>query len=101
MLSQLLFHHLGKDKYNQLKSYYEQTKSEEKLTSITSSFSDVFQTFELHPINVESIASYQKDSSCPPIDSIDFSWIDHMLKQVLIPVTQILHMDNKYIIHHI
>src|SRR5699024_6766406 len=98
MLSQLLFHHLGKDKYNQLKSYYEQTKSEEKLTSITSSFSDVFQTFEPHPINVESIASYQKDSSGPPIDSIDFSWIEQMLKQRLIPVKKILNRENKRII---
>lgn len=97
MLSQLLFHHLGKDKYNQLKSFYEQAERKEDLKNITVSFGEVFQTFEPSALNVESISSYEKKSG-PPINSIDFSWIEQMLKQRLIPVKQILTRDNKRVI---
>lgn len=97
MLSQLLFHHLGKDKYNQLKSHYVQAEPKEELNNITASFSEVFQTFEPTPVNVESITPYQKESG-PNVDSIDFSWIEQMLKQRLIPVKKVLNRENKRII---
>lgn len=97
MLSQLLYHHLGERKFSQLKKHFESDIKYDEMKNITVSFNEVFQPFEPVPTKVESIENYQQEKG-PQIDPIDFSWIEHMLKQRLIPVKKVLTRDNKRVI---
>jgi len=97
MLSQLLYHHLGGKKYEQLRTHFAQPTFQKGSNDITVSFGEVFQTFEPAPMNVELIPSSQKDTG-PHVESIDFTWIEQMLKQRLIPVKRVLNKENKRVI---
>ncbi|MBU5468082.1 DnaD domain protein [Virgibacillus sp. MSJ-26] len=97
MLSQLLFHHLGGEKYEHLRTHFAPPTFLKDSNDITVSFDEVFQTFEPAPVNVELIASSQKGTG-PHVESIDFTWIEQMLKQRLIPVKRVLNKENKRVI---
>ncbi|HLR52283.1 MAG TPA: DnaD domain protein [Candidatus Avamphibacillus sp.] len=97
MLSQLLYHHLGDEKYEQLKNHYVLDEEHKNMKNITVSFNDVFQTFEPSKTKVESITNYRQERG-PNVEPVDFSWIEHILKQRLIPAKKILTRDNKRII---
>ncbi|WP_099158729.1 replication initiation and membrane attachment family protein [Virgibacillus ndiopensis] len=94
MLTQLLYHHVGQAKFEVLKNYYVQNPSSQKGINITSSFSDVFQTFQPHLEDVEPIESDTIDETV----TIDFSWMQQMLKQRMIPEKKILTLENKRIL---
>lgn len=97
MLSELLFHHIDHTTYQQLKKHYETNTLKNNNKNITASFNDVFQTFPVSPSKVEPISNYQQDKGVNLV-SIDFSWIEHSLKQRLIPVKKVLTRDNKRVI---
>src|SRR5690625_4473261 len=46
MLSELLYHHIGEQKYKNLKKHFQQTNTNTLGNNITASFSEVFQTFQ-------------------------------------------------------
>src|SRR5699024_6692384 len=54
-------------------------------------------TFEPSKVKVESITNYRQERG-PNVEPVDFSWIEHILKQRLIPAKRVLTRDNKRII---
>ncbi|TQS76233.1 chromosome replication initiation protein [Ornithinibacillus gellani] len=97
MLSQLLFHHLGKDRYKLVRELFETDQLPQQGENITAAFNDVFTT--IHPTmeQVSSIAHYSKNQG-PVVEQIDFSWMEQMLKQRMIPTQSVLTKENRRII---
>lgn len=95
MLSELLLHHVGKQRFIQLKNRF---ANEEEIfgKEITASFQAVFQTVDpkIQPKNIET-KSLETNSF---VELIDFSWLELMLKQRRLPVRKILTGENKKII---
>lgn len=98
MLSELLYHHIGKAKYDLLKNHYHEEQASNSGHEVTQSFSDVFQTFQPLFEEIEPKEDNSNEKNSPRINPIDFSWMETMLKQRMIPVKKILTMDNQKII---
>lgn len=96
MLSQLLFHHIGEDKFKDLKNHYVTTPKKQIGTNITASFNDVFQTFQPSFEVAQAPTSEENPESSE--DKIDFSWMELMLQQRMIPVKKVLTAENKKLI---
>lgn len=98
MFSELLFHHIGKDKFKRLRTHLYKEEPVQYGQDITKSFNSVFQTF--HPALDEAYATIEKDQdeSGPQISQIDFSWLEQMLHQRMIPIQNVLTIENKKII---
>lgn len=96
MLSELLFHHIGRQKWLTLKKQFV-THDQIKGKDITASFQEVFQTFqptyERYPI--EKKAEHQLNQYKT---NLDYSWLKQMLKQKMIPVRKVLSEENKTLI---
>ncbi|HEX6594603.1 MAG TPA: DnaD domain protein [Bacillota bacterium] len=99
MLSQLLYHHIGELKYNHLKSHFttDIDQQKEDYQQITTSFNEVFQT--VHP-SMEHVQTINKmpDERGPVLETIDFGWLEQMLKKQMIPAKKVLTKSNKRII---
>ncbi|RLL47897.1 chromosome replication initiation protein [Oceanobacillus piezotolerans] len=95
MLSQLLYHQIGDQKFNMLKQQFERKSVNGSGEKITAAFHDVFQTFT--PTLEVVKTSNNKDDHLME-DKIDFSWISQMLKQRMIPVGKVLTSDNRKLI---
>ncbi|WP_226036459.1 replication initiation and membrane attachment family protein [Aquibacillus saliphilus] len=104
MLSQLLYHHLGEDKYTSLLkalSSSEMTVSN-SANNVTASFNDVFQTHStmFNKMNSNEKSNDQKNEQSnkgPTVseDMLDFEWIEQMLSQRMLPATKVLSPRNK------
>lgn len=98
MLTQLLYHHIGNTKFELLKSNYAVHQSE-KGTNITASFSDIFHTFQPY---LEDTDPVEQTPYEPGINTnttaIDFSWMEQMLKQRMIPAKKVLTPANRKLI---
>ncbi|MGF7014332.1 replication initiation and membrane attachment family protein [Ornithinibacillus bavariensis] len=97
MLSQLLFHHVGQDKYSMLKSHYVGHFEQPSGQNVTASFHEVFDTI-IPDANAYHKVERIPENQGPHIDSIDFSWMEHMLKSRMIPYRRVLTTENKRII---
>lgn len=97
MLTQLLYHHLGEAKFDMLKKHY--LKPTNKYgNNITVSFDEVFQTFQPSSFeNKESLANNQAIPS-PRVNVIDFTWMEQMLSQRMVPVKKVLTEHNRNLI---
>ncbi|MBP1947750.1 replication initiation and membrane attachment family protein [Virgibacillus litoralis] len=95
MLAQLLYHHIGETKFELLKEHYTQHEKREG-TNITASFSEVFQTFQPYLEGME-VAKDQHESITDSA-AIDFTWMEQMLKQRMIPANRVLTPANKKLI---
>lgn len=95
MLSQLLYHQLGNEKFLMLKNRYEQIIHGDLGENITASFNDVFQTFTPTLEMVKPISSNDLDDTAV---SVDLRWMEQMLKQRMIPVGQVLTIENRKLI---
>lgn len=97
MLSELLYHHIGTVKYETLMNYYKQEITVETEHEITASFREVFTTFT--PImDSPNPVVHSEGEKGPVVQQIDFSWIEMMLQQRMIPVKAILTTRNKKVI---
>jgi len=93
MLSELLYRHIGKTKFNALKKYYTKTKSIQG-ENITAAFHQVFQTFE--PVNNEHIIPIHKEKpQSIPVEMIDLLFLEQSLKRKMIPVEKVLTEPNR------
>ena len=94
MLSELLFHHLGEQRFKTLRSQMMRQHAERGL-NITASFNEVFQTFTPTGQGLEGM-----ERNSPPEEepSIDFTWMEQMLKQRMIPQGKVLTVENKRLI---
>ena len=74
MLSQLLYHHLGDQKFELLKNYYGRQTTPGYGVNITAAFSEVFQTFtpsaEILEVDDNRGAEPKEDT-----ETTDFTWI--------------------------
>ncbi|SFB24608.1 replicative DNA helicase loader DnaB [Lentibacillus halodurans] len=95
MLTQLLYHHIGQDKFEMLQEHF-QLQTNEKGTNITAAFNEVFQTFQPHTTGLDITAGNQQAEENIP--SIDFSWMEQMLASRMIPVKKVLTTANKRLI---
>ncbi|WP_067730914.1 replication initiation and membrane attachment family protein [Oceanobacillus damuensis] len=96
MLSQLLFHHIGQQKFNLLKSHHLRTAVTDSAENITASFNDVFQTFTP---SAEALKDIPQEKSSSDEVQLDFSWMEQMLKQRMIPAGKVLTSDNRRLIY--
>ncbi|WP_068674614.1 replication initiation and membrane attachment family protein [Oceanobacillus sp. Castelsardo] len=95
MLSQLLFHQLGDEKFSMLKNRYKEITHEDLGENITASFNDVFKTITPTLEVVKPVSSNDlNDISI----SVDLRWMEQMLKQRMIPVGQVLTLENRKLI---
>ncbi|MEN1968255.1 DnaD domain protein [Lentibacillus sp. N15] len=94
MLTQLLYHHLGEDKFAMLKNHYSVHSREESGNEITAAFQEVFQTFQPQDPPVEAV-----DIPVPEQErTIDFTWMRQMLRQRMIPEESVLTLENRKLI---
>ncbi|MFD2046287.1 replication initiation and membrane attachment family protein [Ornithinibacillus salinisoli] len=99
MLSQLLYHHIGNKKFEALKSHYVSSNNNvEDGREITVSFHEVFHTFSTRSGNNEPLTTNQGNDG-PNLQEVDFSWIEQMLKQRMIPTKQVLTKGNRRVIN--
>jgi replication initiation and membrane attachment protein len=98
MLTQLLYHHIGEDKFSVLKSRYAKPTGFTLGENITATFSDVFQTFTPSLEQVEVVPAQSNKTANENDNKVDFSWMEQMLKQRMIPVKKVLTADNKKLI---
>ncbi|WP_164668407.1 replication initiation and membrane attachment family protein [Virgibacillus doumboii] len=96
MLTQLLYHHIGKNKFELLKDHYV-THQRRAGTDVTASFSDVFQTFQPH-LEDTDLAEQTSTELDSDETAIDFSWMEQMLKQRMIPAKKVLTPANRKLI---
>lgn len=105
MLSLLLSHELGMEKYERLKSrLLNSQQSFEGFTEVTATFDEVFHNKMIESVQkeTESIANQktQQESrgSITTSDRVDFEWLHHALKKRMYPPEQILNGRNKKLI---
>ncbi|GIO21716.1 replication initiation and membrane attachment family protein [Oceanobacillus sp. J11TS1] len=95
MLSQLLLHHIGEQKYNELYARYLKD-SYPYGEEVTADFNEVFDTITPTLTPVKNIASEKQDAESK---LMDFSWIEQSLRQRFIPAERILNPVNKKLIY--
>lgn len=97
MLSELLYHHIGKEKYLSLQKYFQLPSSESRGTDITASFDRVFQTFQPSSTpKPERVDMTRPEKTVNlDLDQVDYTWLAQMLTQRMIPVNQVLTAENK------
>lgn len=105
MLSLLLSHELGAEKYERLKVRLLKPEVHlEGFTEITATFDEVFHNKMVESVQreTETLAKQKKQSeSRGPITSaerVDFDWLYHALKKRMYPPEQILNGRNKKLI---
>lgn len=97
MLSTLLYHHVGEQRFEYLKNYFTSKVKEKSGQNITADFQDVFQTFipEEKQIPVNSNVENERDGN---LIEEEFRWLEQMLKQRMIPVRRVLTKENRILI---
>lgn len=98
MLSELLYHHIGKNKFNMLKDRLS-TQSNRSGEEVTASFKEVFQTFQ--PTFVAG--EYQEADEAPVLQQsstshIDLQSIRHALARKMIDPDKVLTRDNRRLV---
>lgn len=95
MLSQLLYHHIGREKYAHLEQHYAVNKQPVDGNNITASFQDVFQTITPDSLPKEEQKQIQQGVN---LDNVDFTSVEHSLKQRMIPTKKVLTAYNRKVI---
>lgn len=94
MLTQLLYHHLGEDKFAALKDHYCVPSRQPDGKDITAGFQEVFQTFQPHPDTSDPVETLLERQDHLP----DFTWMKQMLGKRMIPADEVLTADNRKLI---
>lgn len=95
ILSQLLLHHIGEHKYNEL--YHRYVKDSYPYgEEVTADFNEVFDTITPPLSAVKNTVKEKQDSGA---DLMDFSWIEQSLRQRFIPAERVLNSVNKKLIY--
>lgn len=95
MLSELLLHHIGESRFNELKSRFSPHK-QRKGKEITASFHTVFETISLNNGKVHISQNTEEERKL--VETLDFSWLEIILNQRMLPVRKILTGRNKQIL---
>ncbi|GAA0288457.1 replication initiation and membrane attachment protein [Gracilibacillus halotolerans] len=93
-LSHLLYHQLGSTRYKQVKSLFTRTdENRQDKKETTATFEEVFRLAKVMPH--DSIVSKDSTHKIPIERSIDFQWLEQILKQRMLPVEKILTEQNR------
>lgn len=99
MLSTLLYHHIGEQKFQRLQTLFKQEEYMEAGENVTADFQEVFNTFprvlQAGEVSSETAAG---DTPQEEPDTVDFTWLEQMLKQRMIPISRVLSKVNKKLI---
>jgi len=98
MLNELLYHHLGELKFKTLKQHLASSMQSDFGNNVTASFHDVFDTFKPKVEPSKEMPKVKQTSPEKKDQTIDFTWMELMLKQRMIPVENILTNENKKLI---
>lgn len=99
MCSSLLYHHLGEQKFNQLKDLFAKDSVPEAGENITADFQEVFQTTPKE--GMVQVTVHEDEAVAVEEDgTVDFQWLEQMLKQRMIPVYRVLTKENRKLIAH-
>ncbi|AIF43239.1 replication initiation and membrane attachment family protein [Virgibacillus sp. SK37] len=96
MLTQLLYHHIGEEKYSLLEKHFSKKKDRQTGVEVTASFNEVFQTFT--PTMEGSPTNQPLEEQEQQLSQLDFSWMENMLKQRMIPINRVLTKENRKLI---
>lgn len=96
MLTQLLYHHIGRDKFLMLRQNYHGESTRTNEMNVTASFHDVFQTFQ--PLTNDDVLADTPNDNSSPVEAMDFSWMEQILKRQMIPAKNVLTPNNKKLI---
>lgn len=97
MLSELLYRQIGRMKYMALEQFYAKKPMNFTGEEITSTFNDVFQTFQPHGIQPTTPTVKERVVGVP-VKEIDFALLAQTLKRKMIPIDKVLTERNKRII---
>lgn len=97
VLSQLLYHQIGKQKFKSLKEkILENTSFDRTGTKLTASFSDVFlNQGDLKPTEMTSEKSATSEPTFIEGAYLDFEYISQNLNKRMLPANQILTLENQ------
>ncbi|WP_163539714.1 DnaD domain protein [Gracilibacillus sp. YIM 98692] len=96
-LSHLLYHQLGSEKFKRVKEVFMQRSLLEDKEETTAPFEDVFQIRTHHPEEIVEYASPKP--SIPLKNKVDFSWLEQVLNQRMLPKEKILTKANRKLIN--
>lgn len=94
MLAQLLYHHIGEDKFAMLKQGCQKLDDEPGDNDITAGFQEVFQTFRPQLTTTEQVPEEELNQG----EQKDLTWIRQALEQRMIPVESVLTANNRKLI---
>lgn len=97
MLRELLYREIGENKFASLNQLYQKEVPLQHGTDITVSFSDVFQTVEPQSGAPAPFINKEKEQGVQ-IDKMDFTYLQQVLLDKMIPVKKILTDVNKRVI---
>lgn len=92
MFTTLLYHHIGEQRFRKLKDFFISEEKEAAGENITADFQDVFQTFAPDPNTIQHIPVQENGKSNHFQE--EFQWLEHLLKQRMIPVNRVLTKEN-------
>ncbi|GAB3803980.1 replication initiation and membrane attachment family protein [Virgibacillus kimchii] len=96
MLTQLLYHHIGEAKFSRLKNYFSPAPLHNRGKEITAGFHEIFETIQ--PMVPPEVITENNVQGMGDETEVDFSWLEQMLKQRMIPAHRVLSKDNRKII---
>src|SRR5690625_1956551 len=96
MLTQLLYHHIGETKFSRLKAHFSAKTLPDRGTEITAAFHDVFDT--VHSLAPPEMVTESRIQDAEEEIQVDFSWLEQMLKQRMIPAHRVLSKENRKLI---
>lgn len=99
MYSELLYHHLGYDKYHRLRNRFIPQKKSDENKRITASFDEVFEVLQPNVHTDDSVETTNVDAEITPeTNKVDFLWLENALKDKMIPFKKVLNSSNRKII---
>ncbi|SDB94778.1 replicative DNA helicase loader DnaB [Pelagirhabdus alkalitolerans] len=100
LLSQMLYHHVGQPKYQELLERIEQTKnlSLDQKDDITKPFTDIFSVVDPISVPKPSADSNESTSSIDIDVSIDWDWLKKVLEDRMLPSDIIFSQENNTLI---
>ncbi len=108
MLSLLLYHHLGQDKYDRLRNaFYMATKIDKDAKEVTSSFEQVFSMHHLtsekppdglHRHGEENVISTGAQGVNVQEEVVDYEWLYKSLQERMLPAQEILSQKHRKVI---
>ncbi|MYL44832.1 chromosome replication initiation protein [Virgibacillus halodenitrificans] len=96
MLTQLLYHHIGEEKFSLLEKHFSKKKDRKTDVEVTATFNEVFQTFT--PTMEGAPANQSLEEQEQQMTQLDFSWMENMLRQRMIPINRVLTKENRKLI---